>query len=896
MTKAFWFLFCLVIRSILSLRYRIEVRGLEGLDGQLKRKGGTLFLPNHPAHMDPLFIMLYLWPHYRLRPLVIEYVFRQPWIKPFIKLVKALSIPNFETSVNQIKVKKAEKAIGEIAEGLKRGENFLLYPSGRLKHSGREIIGGSSSAHALLQECPDANVVLIRTTGLWGSSFSRALMGKSPDLKRTIAKGCLTALKNLIFFLPRRKVLIEIEAEPADLPRTAERLGFNRYLENWFNRYPDESGKMHEEEPLSLVSYSFWRENLAEVYKPKKRKSRENETISPEIEKKIIAEIARIIEKPNLQIRREMHLAYDLGMDSLQIAELVGYIGHHFELEEIHPEDFETVQSVLEMAEGARLSGQVEQERGKYFWPEEAMRPAPALPQGKTIPEAFLHSCERMRSFAACGDDLIGVLSYKKLKRAALVLSEYFRTLPEERVGVLLPASAGAFLVILGLQMAGKVPVMLNWTLGPRSLDEMMKTAEIKTIVSSWRFLERLSHVDFGGATDRIQLLEDIRQTLSLKMKLSGLFASFLGRKTLLLKLGLGKLDENKEAVILFTSGTEASPKGVPLSHKNILSNLRAGLQCIELNATDLLYGVLPPFHSFGFTVAGLASLLSGMRAAFFPDPTDSFALAEGIDRWKATLFCSAPSFLKGLLQAAKKEQLASMRLFITGAEKTPKDLYERVEKLGNGSKIIEGYGITECAPILTLCRPNMPAVGVGQPLADVEIRTIHPETLKPLAKGAEGEICVRGPNVFNGYLGTQKSPFIELEGERWYRTGDIGYLDPHDNLILSGRLKRFTKIGGEMISLSAVEEALNQELLRKGAIESDGPAIAVCAKEEEGRQPQLVLFSTTDLEKDSLNDILRENGMSRLIKIAHVRKVEEIPLLGTGKINYRGLMDSLRS
>ena len=190
-------------------------------------------------------------------------------------------------------------------------------------------------------------------------------------------------------------MLIEIETEPADLPREAERLVFNRYLENWFNRYPDVDGKVQEEEPLRLVSYSFWRENLAEVYKPKKRKGREGGSISPEIEKKICTEIARIIDKPNFQIRREMHLAYDLAMDSLQIAELIGYIGQHFEIEEIHPEDFETVQSVLEMAEGARTSGQIEQERGKIFWPEENERPAPTLPQGKTLPEAFLHSCER---------------------------------------------------------------------------------------------------------------------------------------------------------------------------------------------------------------------------------------------------------------------------------------------------------------------------------------------------------------------------------------------------------------------------------------------------------------------------------------------------------------------
>lgn len=887
MANWIWLFFCSFFRLILSLRYSIEVKGKETLKN-LDREKGTLFLPNHPAHMDPLFIVLLLWPRFRMRPLVIEYVFRQGWMKPLMKLVGALSIPNFETSINQIKVRKAEKTVQKIANGLRAGENFLLYPSGRLKSSGKEMVGGSSAAHALVQECRDANIVLIRTTGLWGSSFSRALTGRSPDLKRTIAKNLLRVLKNLIFFMPRRKVAIEIQTQPRDLPRQSDRLEFNRYLEGWFNRYTDEKGKVHEVEPLKLVSYSFWKEDLPEVYKPKKRKGRAAGSISEETKKKIFAEIARLIERPQLDITPEMHLAYDIGMDSLQIAELVSYVGQHFDIDEIHPEDLETVQSVLEMAEGARASQRMGPEEEKPSWPEEKGRPPPVLPQGKTIPEAFLHSCERMGSHRACGDDLIGVLSYKKLKRAALVLSEYFKKIPQKRIGVLLPASAGAFLVILAVQMARKVPVMLNWTLGPRSLEDMIKTSEIETIISSWRFLERLSHVDFGNAADRIQLLEDIRQNLKLSEKLHGFFNSFLARKALISKLGLNQSNENGEAVVLFTSGTEASPKGVPLSHKNIISNLRAGLQCIDLNASDLLYAVLPPFHSFGFTVAGIFSIIGGMKIAFYPDPTDSFALAEGIERWKATIFCSAPSFLKGLLQAAKPEQLKTLRYLITGAEKTPKELYDRVENLRTGAKIIEGYGITECSPILTLCRPNLPSVGVGRPLPGVELLTVHPETLQVQEKGKEGEICVRGPNVFSGYLGERKSPFIEIDGEPWYRTGDLGYFDENGNLILSGRLKRFTKIGGEMISLGAVEETL-ASVFEEGKEKEH--SIAVCAREEEGKQPQLVLFTTADLEKDAANDALRQSGMSRIIKISEVREVKEIPLLGTGKVDYRSLM-----
>jgi long-chain-fatty-acid--[acyl-carrier-protein] ligase len=452
----------------------------------------------------------------------------------------------------------------------------------------------------------------------------------------------------------------------------------------------------------------------------------------------------------------------------------------------------------------------------------------------------------------------------------------------------------GAYLTILALQLAGKVPVMLNWTLGPRYLEEMMRLSNAQIAISSWRFLERLSHVEFGSLIDKMQLLEDIRQTLTLRMKLRGALLSLRGAKKILAALRLNDVDENSPAVILFTSGTEASPKGVPLSHKNIISNLRSGMHCIELSASDILYGILPPFHSFGFTVAGLFSIIAGMRIAFYPDPTDSFALAEGIERWKITMFCSAPSFLKGLLSVAKKEQLKTVRMFVSGAEKASPELFERVKNLRADAKLVEGYGITECSPILTMGRPNLPPKGVGYPLADVELCMIHPETLELLPPGVDGEICVRGPNVFNGYLDNPRSPFLEIHGKKWYRTGDIGHQDPDGALILSGRLKRFTKIGGEMISLAAVEAAIFSELHRQGKIVSDGPALALLADEKNPSKPQIVLFTTLDLSREQANDLLQNSGFSRLVKISSVQKIEEIPLMGTGKTDYRTLQSKL--
>jgi long-chain-fatty-acid--[acyl-carrier-protein] ligase len=891
----FWKLIGRIGRAFLSLRYKVEIRGLENLTPErLSREGGILFLPNHTAHIDPLVLFTYLWPTYRMRPLVIEYIYRMRLLKPAMRFVKALPIPNFDLSINQLKLKQAERAIAEISAGLKARENFILYPSGRLKTSGKEVLAGASGTHAVLQECPEANVVLVRTTGLWGSTFSRAIEGQSPDLNKVLWNGVKVIFRNFLFFCPRRKIVIEIEVA-SDLPRNATRIDFNRTLENWYNQYPTEDGTRLQEEPLKLVSYAFWRKKLLTPFQGNKEKTGfTGAKISDEVRNAVVAEIRRIVNNPNLEVRDEMTLAVDLGMDSLNIAELLAFLSQKFGLPEVHPEGLDSVQNAMEIAAGSSAAGKPRHAILHEGWPEEReTRPDPVPPMGKTIPAAFLNSCERMDFYAACGDDLVGVLSYKNIKRSALVLALYFKTLPSKHIGVLLPASVGSYLTILALQLAGKVPVMLNWTLGPRYLDDMMRVSGAEVVISSWRFLDRLSHVDFGRLADSMILLEDIRDQLSLKTKIRGALLSMRKSKSIQRTLGLMSIDENAPAVILFTSGTEASPKGVPLSHKNIISNLRGGMHCIDLDAEDVVYGILPPFHSFGFSVAGLFAILTGMRIAFYPDPTDSFALAEGIERWKITVFCSAPSFLRGVFQAAKPHQLDSVRYFVTGAEKTPAEFYEKVKALGTGASLVEGYGITECSPILTINRPHLGTQGVGHPLPDVEMMMIHPETKVPLRMGEEGEICVRGPSIFRGYLGETKSPFITIHGKQWYRTGDLGKLED-GSLVLSGRLKRFTKIGGEMISLGAIEEAVSLELIKRGTISSDVPSLALISDERDSGKSRLVLFLRGDATQEEINDLLQSSGFSRLIKISDVRKIEEIPLMGTGKTDYRRLQGML--
>ena len=860
---------------------------------KLKKHGGVLVLPNHPALLDPVFVILYLWPKFHMHPLVIEYVYRQTGVHFLMKLIGALSVPNLESSFNEIKIKKVEQVIQTIIDGIKGKDNFLLYPAGRLKHTGKEIIGGASTVHTILQSCEDVKLVLVRTTGMWGSSFSRAYERKSPDIKKTFSWSFKKLLASGIFFLPRRKVLIEIEEVAQNFPYKGSRIEVNRFLEKWYNHYPSEKGEV-DVEPLSRVSYSRWKKEFKEPFSAKETEKIKKSAyeFSSEIEKEVYTELLRI--HPDIDITATSDLAIDLGMDSLDIAEVVNFLNVRYDIVDVHPENIQTVQDILELASGTSEKKVSSEPASTFHWPYEEKRLPPELPMGKTIQESFLKMCDRMQNASVCGDDMMGPLSYKRLKLAALALSEQIKKMPGEKIAVLLPATCAAYIVIFAILLANKIPVMLNWTLGPRFLNHMMKVTQAQVVISSWRFLEKLSNVEFGDLTDHVHLLEDIKKNVSKVDKAKAFYYSLKKAKSLLKALKLSKKDENDTAVILFTSGTEANPKGVPLSHKNILSNQRSAMQCADLNANDIIYGILPPFHSFGFSLAGLFPILCGMRVAFYPDPTDSVALAEGVKRWKITFFCTAPSFLRGLLSVASKKQLESVRYFMTGAEKTPQELYQRVEALGKDKKLLEGYGITECSPVISLNRPNRVACGVGQLLPGIDLCTVDPETHRLLEEKREGEICVRGDNIFSGYIDGRKSPFITIEGKQWYCTGDLGYLDDKGNLILSGRLKRFTKIGGEMVSLAGLEEVISHELYLQGNSESDGPQFAIGSKETGEGKAQIVLFSTVAIERNTVNEMLKNAGFSRLIKVSEVKNLDEIPLTGTGKIDYRFLQTLL--
>lgn len=896
------FLLAYTFKFALWCRYRVEIRGLDKLNQEnLNKPGGILFLPNHPTvFVDPTLVTLAVWDKFPIRPMIVEYMYYTPIINWVMRLVDAIPIPNFNSTSNSLKRKRSERVMEEVAQGLKAGQNFLMYPAGKTKSTNYESIGGASGLHRILTETPEANIVLVRTKGLWGSSFSRAFTGQSPPIIPTILQGVKTAFKNLIFFSPRRQVIIEFEPAPADFPYNASRLVLNKYLEAWYNK-PDGLTVQKEESPgdsLVMVSLSMWGEKYPQMVQTHRLSSEENipspEKMPEDVRKKVIAKLAEMTDNDPANITPQMNLSSDLGLDSLDTAELIIFLQDHFDISGVPVNELTTVNKLMAIASKQIVCKEEieEEEKDISKWKRSIARSRKYLAEGKTIPEVFLNNCAQMGNFPACGDSRSGVLTYSQLRMRVLVIAEYIRHLPGDYIGILLPSSVAATVLILATQLAGKVPLMINWTIGSRHLESVVKLSDVQVILSAWSFLDRLENIDLDVIENKLVMLEDVRNQIPLSSKLKSYFLSKLSTQKILKSFNAQKLTPDHQAVLLFTSGTENMPKGVPLTHLNLLSNQKGALEAVEIFSDDIFFGILPPFHSFGFTVSSLLCVLMGIRVAYFPNPTDGKRLAENFERWGITIMCGAPTFIKGMLKAAKPLQLDTMRLCITGAEKAPPELFELIDKLGKGKILIEGYGITECSPILTFNPLGKPPRGVGRALPGVQICIVHQETLEPLPINTQGLILAKGPNIFSGYLGSNlTSPFCDINGERWYKTGDLGSLDEEGNLTISGRMKRFIKIGAEMVSLASIEDALLQIAGKKGwQTAQEGPSLAICAKEFDGDKPKIFLFTKFETNVDEINRSLKESGFSNLVKISNVTTLQEIPIMGTGKINYRAL------
>ncbi len=861
-----------LIRALLRLRYRVQVRGLETI-----RQGGAsgiLFLPNHPALIEPIILATHLYPTFKVRALADETQVDRFLIGALARRINVLTLPDLGVMGAQ-SVRQVRATIDQCAEALKQGDNLILYPAGRIYRQNTEQIGANSAVERILKAHPDVRIVLVRTQGLWGSRFSWAY-GRAPLVMPTLRKGLKALLLNGLFFTPRRNVKIEL-VEPADLPRRAGRREINPYLEAFYNQTIERN---------TYVPYTRWERGGVQIRPEPKRASLGEATsrVSPTVRKQVIKHLQDITDVTT--IREDMSLVRDLGMDSLAIVDLITWLESEYGYSQIDTDSLVRVEHVLLAASGQAVSvGQAAGHRVGRKWSRAIPKPSrPTALADMTITAAFLQQARRQPDKAIIADQLSGIKTYRDMVLAILILRRHFAKLPGEYLGIMLPASVGVCIVYLAALFAGKTPVMVNWTLGRRHLKHALDSLSVEHIVTARALLSRLAAqgVELNDLTDRFLPMEELRDRISKWEKLTALLKSRISWSE------LAKARPSETAVVLFTSGSESVPKAVPLTHRNILTNVSDAYDCFTLLETDCFLGILPPFHSFGLTVSMILPITLGSRVVYYPNPTHGGLLGELIEAYGLTILVGTPTFLNGILRASTETQLNSLRLVVSGAEKCPPHIYDTLAERYPNTKVLEGYGVTECSPVISVNHENDPRHGtIGRVMNSLEHIIIDPKSGRRLSASQEGLLLVRGDSVFAGYLNSQgASPFVEAEGKLWYQTGDLVIEDANGVLTFSGRLKRFIKRGGEMVSLPAIEAILEGHF---GDPDNDGPTLAVVAPPTE-ENPDIVLYCTSDITRQSANRVLREAGLSGLHNIRQVIRIDSLPLLGTGKIDHQAL------
>jgi acyl-[acyl-carrier-protein]-phospholipid O-acyltransferase/long-chain-fatty-acid--[acyl-carrier-protein] ligase len=498
----------------------------------------------------------------------------------------------------------------------------------------------------------------------------------------------------------------------------------------------------------------------------------------------------------------------------------------------------------------------------------------------RTIVEAVIEAAaDSGRNRVAVEDPVSGVLTYKRLLVGAAVLGRKLMRFGNtgDAIGVMLPNANGAAVTILAAMSAGRVPAMINFTAGLMNIRSGCRAAGIKHIVTSRTFVER-AHLDkivAALASDfNVIFLEDVRGEITWGDKLRGLFAA--GRP-------LVQRAADDPAAILFTSGSEGVPKGVVLSHRNILANAAQAEARIDFGRTDKVFNVLPLFHSFGLTVGFILPLVSGVQIYLYPSPLHYRIVPEMIYGVNATIMFGTDTFLAGYARSAHAYDFRSLRYILAGAEPV-KEATRRAYMEKFGLRILEGYGVTETAPALALNTPMFNKFGtVGRLLPGMEARL---EPVPGIVEG--GRLYVRGPNVMLGYVRAENPGVIERPREGWHDTGDIVTIDTEGFIAIKGRAKRFAKIGGEMISLAAVE-ALAAELWPDAM---SGVATVPDAR----RGERLVLVTNkTDARRSDFVAFARARGASEMMVPAQVLVMDKLPLLGSGKIDNIALTNFVR-
>jgi len=466
-------------------------------------------------------------------------------------------------------------------------------------------------------------------------------------------------------------------------------------------------------------------------------------------------------------------------------------------------------------------------------------------------------------------------IAYERMLLVSLIFSKKFKKYRSKYVGVMVPTSAGCILTNLGILMAGKIPVMINYATGAieNSLYAQEKCS-FRTIITSRKLLEKLKLDPIEGMI----FLEDLAKDISPFEKIGALLKSKGSAEKIIRSVHKG--DENETAVILFTSGSEKEPKAVQLTHKNIFHNVDNIPKIVDLDPDHVFLANLPLFHVFGLTANFWLPITLGCSIVAYPNPLDYKIICGLLKKYQVTLMAGTPSFYYGYLKKSQPGDFASIKFALSGADTLPAQVYDGfLEK--HDLNIHDAYGTTETSPAISINVPGAHKIGsVGKPIPGVKVKIVHLETGDELPPNQAGKILVRGDNIMKGYLGDLEETTLRIH-RGWYDTGDMGILDEEGYLWHKGRLKRFVKVGGEMVSLVKVEEVLNKFL----------PEEVICCVVDVPNPTKgadvVAAVTTGEINKKKiLKQMAKELPGIAVPKEFYV--IEDIPMMGSGKVNFR--------
>ncbi len=655
-------LFWAICRFALSFRYQTKITGLEQLRSL---EGPTLVIPNHPAYIDPPLVSSHIRLHKPLRPLVFSGTYQTTGLKPLMALVNAFEVPDLSAHSRDAQARALE-LIESVVERMHAGDCMLIYPSGRLQRGNQEVVGAARSVYEIVRRCPKINVVMVRTRGVWGSMFSCAETGSPPNLGQCTLRAFGWVLASCVFFLPRRPVSMEIKVvRPSDFP-VDSREAFNTYLENWYNA---DGGQ----QPLFVRYHHIFGPHEGNYGQGPAIPDISLDTVKPKtihlVNELLQSHLGRPLSDDELQADTTLE---KIGLDSLDRMDLALKIEQQFGFRSSVVAA--TLGQLWALADG-QLSGANESTVVPEAWLAPRRSQAECKVLGDTIAEAFVKRILESPDDVTVADSISGVLTRRRLLVGARLMARRFAEFEEEHVGVMLPASVAADIVFFALHLAGKVPVMMNWTTGPANLAHGVQVTGVKRVVTSAKMIDRLG-IEIQGA--EYVYLEQVRSSIKKPEALLALLGTYILPRRILRSLPPQQPDD--PAVFLFTSGSESLPKTVPLSHKNLLVNVGDGQEVLTSTGNDSLLGFLPPFHSFGMTGNLLLPHLCGVKCVRFADPTDARGLVSTIAAYKPTMVFTTPTFLSYILSASTSDELHSLRTLVTGAEKCSEAILRSAE------------------------------------------------------------------------------------------------------------------------------------------------------------------------------------------------------------------------